>query len=715
METCESIGLLKVDFLGLSTLTQLRRACELIEQYHGIRYDMSSIPYRPTGDPEIDRKLRETFAMIGRGETIGVFQIESSGMQEMLRGMRPTRFEHIVAAVSLYRPGPMEYIPEFNDRMHGRKEIHYHHERLRPILEETYGIITYQEQIMQIASELFGYSLGDADLMRRAVSKKKKEDLLKHREIFLANGPKYGVDAEAADKIFADIEFFANYGFNKSHAADYAVITVQSAYLKCHYPAEYMAALLSVYFDDATKVTTFLTECRRLGIPILPPDVNHSALDFAIQVDDQGRRGIRFGLAAVKNAGVGALKHIIEARDQGGHFRDLQDFCERVDLRLVGKRAVESLIKVGALEAFGKRAQLIAALDRMMSFSAEYWRAREIGQMSMFGGVSDIALSDDLLANLPQTEEVSERAMLDWEKELLGFYVSRHPIEPVLHIIQSGGFDTTATLREAGPERADKPVRLIGLIAGIRKLPTRSHDMMAIVTIEDHYSTIDVVFFPRVWQKLEDRIAEGAVLLFSGKLDLSRGDPQVIGENVTDEFEMMTADTTALPVALSAQALAWLPAEEDDLPPELGVWQPAGSEAAAPPANGQSYGGDGANGGAPYAGANPEPPSFAELPWLTDEPLYDAPPDALPSADKPAHRRTLIVRFERSADHERDVRRFNRIYNLLTSYPGEDRFVIELVEADAAQAFEFPDTTGICAALLEALDKSKGTTYTIED
>ena len=340
METCEGIGLLKIDFLGLSTLTILRKAADLIERHQGIKYTMDTIPYRHD-DPRLtteDRAgLDEAFQMIGRGETIGVFQIESSGMQQMLRGMRPQKFEHIIAAVALYRPGPMEFIPQYNRRMHGEEEVEYRHDKLRDILEETYGILVYQEQIMQVAGELFGYELGEADLMRRAVSKKKAADLAEHRAIFLERGPQNGVDTEVAGKLFDDIEFFANYGFNKSHAADYAVITMQTAFLKCHYPEEYMTALLCVHRDDSDKIAHFLEECRRLNIPILPPDVNHSALDFDIHPDTEtGRRGIRFGLAAIKNAGAGSVQSIIDARQQGGAFVDLVDFCRRVDLRVVG-------------------------------------------------------------------------------------------------------------------------------------------------------------------------------------------------------------------------------------------------------------------------------------------------------------------------------------------------------------------------------------------
>jgi DNA polymerase-3 subunit alpha len=714
METCESIGLLKIDFLGLSTLSQLRLTCELIERYHDVHFTMDNIPYRPSGDAEQDRRLAEAFVMVGRGETIGVFQIESTGMQEMLRGMRPNRFEHIVAAVSLYRPGPMDYIPEFNDRMHGVKEVHYHHEKLRNILGETYGIMVYQEQLMQIASDLFGYSLGDADLMRRAVSKKKKEDLLKHKEIFLKNGPANDVDEETAGKIFDEIEFFANYGFNKSHAADYAVITVQSAYLKCHYPEEYMAALLTIYFDDPDKVTTFLGECKRLNIPILAPDVNSSDLNFTIQAQANGVRGIRFGLAAVKNAGIGALKIILEARTQGGAFRDLSDFCERIDLRQVGKRTLESLIKVGALEAFGGRAEMLASLDRIVGFSADHHKAVEVGQMAMFGGLDT---GGQTLGALTGGTTVSQRDMLDWEKELLGFFVSSHPIDPVLHIIQSSNFDTTKDLKEAPPERAQRPVKIVGLVAAIRKMPTKNKEMMAIITLEDHFSTMDVVFFPRIWRKVETEIQEGAVLQFFGKLDLSRGDPQIIGDGVTDAFESVTADVT--PGALAQkfdERPSWMTDDEDYIPPAAQPAVYSGDDhhddvlfddlpSAAPDQNTAVNGHSNGH----HAPAHPPAASVQQddpdaLAWLPNGEESADSAEAPPS-EPTALRRLLVVQFERSDNHERDVRRFGKLFNLIASYPGEDRFAILL---DGHQV-DYPDhAIGISDSLLQGLYKLVG-------
>ncbi|MBN2470449.1 MAG: DNA polymerase III subunit alpha [Anaerolineae bacterium] len=1177
METCESIGLLKVDFLGLSTLTIMRRACELVEKYHGIHYTMENIPYRPDpNDAEVTRLVAETFDMIGRGETIGVFQIESAGMRKMLTEMRPRTFENIVAAISLYRPGPMEYIPMYNRRLHGEEAVEYKHPRLQSILDETYGIIVYQEQIMQIASELFGYSLGDADLMRRAVSKKKQKDLLKHKSIFMEKGPEHGVDAETAALIFADIEFFARYGFNKcvvgsteivdastgrmvrvgdlasgaasiehtltcdtdtlrlqsgvvthahangvkpvyrlvtrsgraieatdnhpfwtvegwrllgelssgdqiavprvipvegraewpdhevivlghllaegnlchpagvyyytadeaqlrdyithlerfentaasvssrrgvsavysrrqdrahepgvvrfvrrlglwgtnshtkfipddvftltnrqigllvarmweggghlnekgrslyyatasqrlarqmqhlllrlgilsrlrtvefpykdgrtgyqlfvtgneaiarfaevigvhfvsaarrdllarlwieapesestrdvvplgvkalvrqekdragltwqqvhenagvavrefsptsaptksgftrgviqrvaeyfdspglrayaendvywdqvasiiyigdqptydltiadthnfvandfivhnSHAADYAVITCQTAFLKTHYPVEYMTALLSVHRDDTSKVSHFTAECRRMGIPILPPDVNNSALEFTIQPVEGGRRGIRYGLAAVKNAGVGPLEHILEQRHEGGQFTDLADFCKRVDLRIVQKRALESLIKVGALDQFGTRPQLLAGLDRMLSYSAEQHRAADVGQLSLFGEETGVEFdsADDLLANLPDLPEADERKMLDWEKELVGLYLTKHPLDRVLDYIQSPYVNViqSGEIKENAEALHEKPARMVGLVESMRQLITKRGEMMCILTIEDLQGQIDAVMFPRTWAEWKDRVSDGAVLQLTGKIDTSRGEPQIVVDAVSQDFTVSMEHGEAPELAALNTTFSWMEADEDDAgefeegprrddtdppadddgpPPEPPrVEQPPQPPAVIAPAT---------------AGAAHNPPDIVpqvseQVVELPDEhnsgaesaPTRPAPPPAVPPASatpvvqsrpaatgvKPAWAMSgpddymlddeaeapaaepglVIVRFDRTEDLDRDRRRLRHLHGVLSQFPGQDRFRIVLCGPEGEVEMDFPNHT----------------------
>ena len=717
METCESIGLLKIDFLGLSTLTIMRKACDLIERYHGIKFTMDNIPYRPTGDAEIDRKLKQSFELMGRGETVGIFQVEGTGMQQMLRDMRPTKFEHIIAAVSLYRPGPMEFIPTYNKRLRGEEEIQYRHELLQPILEETMGIIVYQEQLMQVAGKLFDYELGEADLMRRAVSKKKEKDLKKHRDIFLERGPNHGLDDGTINLIFDDIEFFANYGFNKSHAADYAVITCQTSYLKAHYAAEYMTALLSVHRDDITKITTFLGECRRLGIPVLPPDVNYSALDFDIQKQPDGVRGIRFGLVAIKNAGESALMPIIKAREEGGPFGSLEEFCRRVDLRHVQKRTLESLIKAGALDAFGIRWQLAdtPAIERMVNFSSDHHHAKEIGQMSMFG--ESTGMTDKL--KLPDAKEIPEREMLNWEKELLGLYVSGRPVDKIRDLlVRANNTADVAVIKAPESNMNGKGVAVAGEIVSVRKLVTKNGDMMAVFNMEDwHVSaeSIDVVLFPRSWQKFGELIVEGNVIMVGGELDTSRGDPQIKAETVTQNFNLMVpTDDVAMPSFNNAPP-AW--AVDDDLdmlalPPEP-MMEAAPSAVVAPSTQGAA---------AVRTPTIEQQPTSPHAPQSSDWMAAEAPDisdlDDLPPLDdevKPLPERWMMIYFQRSEDAEKDRRRLRRLHGILTAYPGKDRFSIVLEDAKQAFKMEFPnDTTAYCEELVTDLLTIVGDAQNIE-
>jgi DNA polymerase III subunit alpha len=720
METCESIGLLKIDFLGLSTLTIFRKACDLIEQYHGLKYTMDTVPYRPSGDATLDRMLAETFALIGRGDTVGIFQVESSGMQQMLRDMRPTKFEHIVAAVSLYRPGPMEFIPAYNRRLRGEEEVKFKHKLLEPILAETYSIIVYQEQIMQIASSLFGYELGEADLMRRAVSKKKEKDLKKHKDVFIERGPQYGVDEATAADIFAEIEFFANYGFNKSHAADYAVITVQTAFLKTHYPHEYLTALLSVHRDDITKITVFLSDCRRLGIPVLPPHVNHSQMDFDIQALPDGKRGIRFGLVAIKNAGESALQPILDARNEGGAFTSLEDFCQRVDLRHVQKRTLESLIKVGALDSLGQRWVLGSAegLERLMTYSADYHRNKEIGQMSMFGAVT--GTQDTIM--LPVIAQPSERETLTEEKELLGLYLSGRPVDKVRGLLaQAGNTHEIAVIKSPDSGMSGKGVSVAGEIVSLRKLVTKNGDMMAVFHMEDWHDSaegIDVVLFPRDWLKFGELIGEGNVVMVGGELDTSRGDPQIKAKTVTQNFNLMVPIDEAA-FTPSAEPPAWLDAEAPfdeetgEVPRDLPPFDPDPPPVVVAPAT---------QGAAAVKTPALEPqlvivhsnPSPGEPAWMQADDV-DTSDLELVGFDRPLPERWLMIYFQRSEDAEKDRRRLRRLHGILKTYPGKDRFSIVIEYQDQSFKMEFPnDTTSYCPELVSDLKALVGDLKNIE-
>ncbi len=415
MKVIDSLGLLKVDFLGLSTLTIMSIACDMIFERYGVRLDLNTIP---TDDPK-------TYQLLGRGDTAGVFQVEGAGMRRWLVQMKPQNLANVIAMIALFRPGPMENIPSYIRRMHGEENIEYKHELLETIFNETYGVPVYQEQLMFAAMELADYTAPDADDLRYAISKKVKDKLLKHKEKFIKGAAKKNISKDVASEIFTEWEGFARYGFNKSHAVDYGVIAVQTAYLKVHYPTEFMTALLSVNKNDTGKVALYVAECRRMGLRVEPPDINASGWDFSIEDKDSGESVIRFGLGAVKNVGHGAVENIFLAR-QASKFTDINDFARKVDLRQVGRRALECLVKVGALDSFGSRTSILDALDRVISVSATHFRAADIGQMSLFGANTGVV---DEIAILPQGEEIGKREILNWERELIGLYVSGHPLE----------------------------------------------------------------------------------------------------------------------------------------------------------------------------------------------------------------------------------------------------------------------------------------------
>ncbi len=539
MEIVESMGLLKVDFLGLSTLTVMRKAAQLIEERHGVKYTMENIPY-DVGHvgPDSSKDPKALFDMLERGDVAGVFQVEGAGMRRLMMEMKPRRFDHIIAAISLYRPGPMENIPEYIRRMHAalfenKDIVEYHTEDLKPILEDTYGILVYQEQIIRIASDLAGYEPGEADMIRKAVAKKKKKLMEEHRVKFTRGAMERGYTRGVCDAIWGDIEFFARYGFNKAHAADYAVITCQTAFLKAHYPVEYMTALLSVERDNTEKVAKYLAEARRMGIAVAPPDIDNAILDFSIE-DRKGKPVIRYGMGAIKNVGAGPIQVILEER-VNGRFSDIQDLCDRVDMRRVGKRAIESMVKVGVFDKWGTRPQFLDALDRITSYSGKTHDASAAGQMSLFGGVMATAVdvSVDLLRPANEVDQIDHRELLDWEKELIGVYLSEHPLERTLAPIlnsESNGFTTTA---EIDTNSNDKQVKMAGMISYLRPHTTKKGDAMAFAALEDLHGRVDIIFFPRTWKQFRDQVQMDQILVINGKVQVRDDSITVIVDGVT--------------------------------------------------------------------------------------------------------------------------------------------------------------------------------------
>jgi DNA polymerase III subunit alpha len=520
MSILDSLGLLKVDFLGLATLTVMARVSDLIFARTGNRYTLNNIP--------IDDPL--AFELLGRGDTAGVFQVEGSGMRRYLMQMKPQNLDHVIAMIALYRPGPLEFIPSYIARMHGEEEVQYRHPSMKAIFEETYGIPVYQEQIMRAAVELAGYTAPESDDLRKAIAKKQKEKLEKHREKFVSGVVSKAIMDEAtAGAIFNDWEEFARYGFNKSHAADYGIIAVQTAYLKAHYPAEYMTALMSVTKNDTDKVALYVADSRRMGIQVLPPDVNKSGWDFTIEDLPDGP-AIRFGMGAIKNVGQGPVEVIMNSR-KDGLFINLNDFARRVDMRQVGRRALESMIKVGALDQFGSRPALLDILDRIISISSSFFRAAESGQMSLFG--ANTGITDEI--ELPAaTRQVTRRETLDWERELLGLYVSDHPLSPHMDILTHAVSHLTGELKDVNN---GAPVRVAGLITRIRPHQTKTGKTMGFVTIEDLQGMVELVVFPRTWDSFRALIEPEKLILVDGKVDNQGSEPKILVDNITTELK----------------------------------------------------------------------------------------------------------------------------------------------------------------------------------
>jgi DNA polymerase-3 subunit alpha len=537
MSNVDALGLLKVDFLGLSTLTIMAQACKFIHERHGVNFHLGNIP---TDDPA-------TYQLLGRGETAGVFQVEGSGMRRYLMQMKPKTLDNVIAMVALFRPGPMEFIPSYIKRMHGEEPIKYRHELLEPILKETYGITVYQEQIMYTAMNLAGYTASEADTLRKGVAKKKADVLLEHRQKFVMGASKHNVPESIANKIFDDWEAFARYGFPKGHAADYGVIAVQTAYLKTHFPVEYMTALLSVYQNDTDKVALYVADCRRMGIDVQPPNINASGWDFTIEDRSDSAAAIRFGLGAVKNVGHGPVDSILTARAEGA-FTDIDDFTHRVDLRHVGKRALECLIRVGALDDFGPRPALLQMLDRISSISAAHFRALEIGQMSLFENQTGVIEK----ITLPATSaEVGRHEQLNWERELIGLYVSDHPLSPVLDVLNQSVTHFSGQLSEASP---NERVRVAGLITYIRPHQTKKGKPMAFVTLEDVQGKIEVVIFPKTWERVIDIVEFDKIVLVEGRVDLYAAEPKVLADMIKTDLRAVTSDGL-LPPPVTPQAV----------------------------------------------------------------------------------------------------------------------------------------------------------------
>jgi len=540
MEAVEKIGLLKMDFLGLRTLTVVDEACKIVNRVRALDLKIEEI--------SLDNHV--TYEMLSRGEAIGVFQLESSGMRDLLKKMKPTRFKDLVALLALYRPGPLGsgMVDDFIRGMHDSSHIKYDHPALEPILKETYGIILYQEQVMQIVSTLAGFSLAKADSLRRAMGKKIPEIMEREKKSFIDGALKKGVNTKTAEKIWNLIEYFSGYGFNKSHSTAYAFISYQTAYLKANYPIEFMTALLSSEKDNTDKIVRYIEECKRISIPVLPPSVNQSFSLFACIGNI-----IRFGLSAVKNVGTLAVESIIAAREAKGPFKSLYDFCERVDLRLCNRKVLESLIKCGAFDDFKtKRSQLMTILDRVLEMGSKSQQDRQRGQLSLLDQLDDHLSSTGKDADLPVIDEWPENQLLGYERELLGFYVSAHPLAKFEKVLRTYASATTVSLTELKDQES---LTIGGIVNTIKEITTKKGDRMAFVGLEDLDGRCEIVVFPELFKSSIAFLQKDSIIFIRGKVNSREDTPKVIAEEIIPIEEVEKKLTKVISIDLLTAGL----------------------------------------------------------------------------------------------------------------------------------------------------------------
>ncbi|KQC06239.1 MAG: DNA polymerase III subunit alpha, partial [Smithella sp. SDB] len=521
MNDIQAVGLTKFDFLGLKTLTVIKNTLNFIKESKGIEIDIENLP--------LDDK--KTYDLLGKGETEGIFQLESSGMRDLTINLKPDRIEDIIALIALYRPGPMKMLPEFTARKQGKTKITYELPQLEAILKETYGIILYQEQVMQIASIIGGYSMSEADTLRKVMSKKKAADMDKEKPKFLEGAKKHKINENKARTIWEQMETFAEYGFNKSHSTSYAIIAYQTAYLKAHYPAAFMAALLTSEKDNRDKIIKYMSACKELGISILPPDLNESQRDFAISGEN-----IRFGMAAIKNVGLSAVDSIISVRKEG-KFASFMDFLNRVDLRKVNKRVIESLIKCGAFDSLRyKRNQLMQHYEEAMEEAQRNQKERQSNQSSFFDQLnSGVSSENNGINSYKIPDNVSEwdhKKLLSIEREALGFYITGHPL---LRFADQLKYVTNSNSSNLNEKNDKDTITVVGVVSSISEKTTKRKDVMCYVTLEDLQGSMNIIFFADLYKKYYSLLHEEEPIVIKGTIDVGGGEetPKIIALEVT--------------------------------------------------------------------------------------------------------------------------------------------------------------------------------------
>ncbi len=546
MTELEAVGFLKMDFLGLQNLTVIDRALKAIKAHHGIDINLDAIPLDDA----------KTFELLCKGKTKGVFQFESEGIQDVLRKLQPDRIEDLIAVNALYRPGPLGsgMVDDYIDRRHGKKEVMYMFPELEPVLAETYGVIVYQEQVMKIACVIAGYTLGGADILRRAMGKKKVEVMEAQKTLFVEGATKNGFDAGKAAELFDLMAYFAGYGFNKSHSAAYALIAYHTAYLKANYPHEFMAALVSFETDNPDNLTKYLQEIHDMGMATIPPNINISDIEFTARPD-----GIVFGLKGIKNVGLAALQNILEERARKP-FESLFEFCKRIDLRTANKRVIESLVYAGAMDCLpGNRAQKIAELDTIIERARDDKETKKTGQMGLFGEIvtdnasPDLSFADYIFAPRP---EWSDKEKLEKEHEVAGFYLSSHPLNayPSVQFIDYTPFAQALTLIKNVSSLKEPTVTCCGLVQTSKTITTKKGDRMAFAQCEDLTGSAEIIIFPRLFSKVETLLEQHNVFIIKGTLDITsqstckiKANDLIPAATVFDDPSLATALTVTLP------------------------------------------------------------------------------------------------------------------------------------------------------------------------
>lgn len=522
----EELGLIKFDFLGLSNLTILDNAVKFIKVSRGEDINLEKIPLDPIGEEEQDKKREKSFELLASGETTGIFQLEGPKMREYIKQLKPTRVEDVMAMIALYRPGPMDSIPDFIAAKHGKKKITYLDPRLAEWLEESYGIIVYQDQVLFIAVNMASFSWGKVNKFRKALSKKKMDEVEGYKVDFVKGCVNSGMKQKDAEELFTLVLPFGGYGFNKAHAASYAVVAFYTAYLKANYTAEFMAATMTTEASDAKKIANAIAECKRMNVEVHGPDVNLSDRGFTVQ-----HGGVRFGLVAIKGIGEGPINEIVRARNEGGPFTSLGDFCTRVDPKFVGKGAIETLIKAGAMDSLadGKRHLLLASVERAMQFGKNERSARERGIMSLFGDMEEV--SNALEFALTHAEEISRKQLLQWENDLIGVYISPHPLSYLTKFFKDK--DVTHTTVDITEESDRAKVTLGGMIKEARRITTKKGDTMCVVQLEDMHGTIGVTVFPKVYEETAELWVEDTVVIVRGEVQVRRDEPGILCNSVS--------------------------------------------------------------------------------------------------------------------------------------------------------------------------------------